>query len=52
MFANSKDPDKMKHTIFSEKILQFFKKKYNLRPLNMYNGLSQVYCIEPEGKNH
>ena len=23
---------------------------YNLTPLDMYNGLSQVYCIEPEEK--
>ena len=26
--------------------------KYNLTPLYMYNGLSQVYCIKPEGRIH
>ena len=25
---------------------------YNLTPLDMYNGLSQVYCIRPEGRIH
>ena len=25
---------------------------YNLTPLDMYNGLSQVYCIKPEGRMH
>ena len=25
---------------------------YNLKPLDMYNGLSQVYCIKPEGIMH
>ena len=24
----------------------------NLTPLDMYNGLSQVYYIKPEGKTH
>ena len=24
---------------------------YNLTPLDIYNGLSQVYCIKPEGNN-
>ena len=24
----------------------------NLTPLDIYNGLSQVYCIKPEGKIH
>ena len=23
-----------------------------LTPIDMYNGLSQVYCIEPEGRLH
>ena len=27
-------------------------KNYNLTPPDMYNGLSQVYCIKPEGKTH
>ena len=26
--------------------------KYNLTHLDMYNGLSQVYCIIPEGRIH
>ena len=25
---------------------------YNFTPLDMYNGLSQVYCIKPEGRIH
>ena len=25
---------------------------YNQTPLDMYNGLSQVYCIKPEGRIH
>ena len=29
---------------------QIFKND-NLTPLDMYNGLSQVYCIKPEGKS-
>ena len=32
--------------------IQFLKKKYNLTPLDMYNGLSQVYCIKQEGRIH
>ena len=27
----------------------FFFLNYNLTPLDMYIGLSQVYCIKPEG---
>ena len=27
-------------------------KNYYLTPLDMYNGLSQVYCIKPEGRIH
>ena len=26
--------------------------KYNLCPLDIYNGPSQVYCIKPEGRIH
>ena len=26
--------------------------KYNLAHLDIYNGLSQVYCIKPEGRIH
>ena len=33
----------------SDKRMQFFL-NYNLSPLDMYNGLSQVYCINPEGR--
>ena len=25
---------------------------YNLTPLDMYTGLSQAYCIKPEGPIH
>ena len=31
--------------------IQYFLKNYNLTPPDMYNGLSQVYCIKPEGKS-
>ena len=35
----------------SDKIIQYkFKKKYNLIPLDMYNGFSQVYCNNSKGK--
>ena len=45
------------HTIcYGKKDLQtkneIFLKKINLTPLDMYKGLSQVYCIKPEGKAH
>ena len=30
----------------------FFLEKYDLTPLDMYNGLSQVYCIKLEGRVH
>ena len=64
-FANSEDPDEMQHDAAfhlglhclkgkkrsSGKRIQFF---FNFKhtPINMYNGLSQVYCIEPEGRIH
>ena len=64
-FANSEDPDKMQHNaafyqdirckgkknIFRQKNTIFFF-NYNLTPLDMYNGISQVYCIKPEGIIH
>ena len=25
---------------------------YNLAPLDIYSGLSHVYCIKPEGRIH
>ena len=33
--------------IFRQKI--YFFETYNLIPLDMYNELSEVYCIKPEG---
>ena len=37
----------------SDKKIQFFLIiMYNLPPLDMYNGLSHVYCIKPEGIIH
>ena len=32
----------------TDKRIQYFFENYNLTPLDMYNGLSQVYCIKPE----
>ena len=62
-FANSEDPDEMlQHAAFHQSTLfvkvknilkqkiHFF--KYNLTPLDMYNRLSKVYCIKPEGRIH
>ena len=34
------------------KKIQYFLENYNLTPLDMYNELSQVYCIKPEGRIH
>ena len=67
-FANSEDPDEMQHnaalccissgsTLFVRVKMIFRQKKtfflnYNLTPLDMYNGLSQVYCIKQEGRAH
>ena len=57
-FANSEDPDDMLHFIWVYtvrngrkifKIIQYCIENYNLTPIDMYNGLSQVYCIKPEG---
>ena len=28
------------------------RENYNLTPLDTYNGLSQLYCIKPEGRIH
>ena len=62
-FANSEDPDAFHqglhmhliraYTFFKAKKIfrqknTIFTKKYNLTPLDMYNGLSQVYGIKPE----
>ena len=37
--------------IFRQKNTFFFL-NYNLTPLDMYNGISQVYCIKPERRIH
>ena len=64
-FANSEDPDEMQHNaafhqglhclqrlnIFRQKN-KIFVENYNLTPLDMCNGLSQVYCIKPERGIH
>ena len=34
-----------------DKIIQYFFLNYKLTPVDMYNGLSQVYCIKLEGKS-
>ena len=31
---------------------EYFFFYYNLTPLDMYNGLSHIYCIKPEGRIH
>ena len=60
-FANSEDPDEMQHhaaigvyTVcksrnnhLKKNMLSF--ENYNLTPLDMYNRLSQVYRIKPDG---
>ena len=58
-FANSEDSDEMQSALFvkvkktsSDKRIQFLFLNNNLTPLDMYNGLSQVYCIKPEGRIH
>ena len=65
-FGNSENQDKMQHnTAFSrlhfirvytvckvKKANNVFFENYNLAPLKLYNGLSQVYCIKPDGLIH
>ena len=60
-FANNEDLDEMQHNVsfhqglhgLEGKIdLQTMFENYSLTPLDMYNGLSQVYCINPEGIIH
>ena len=41
LFVKTKKIFRQNNTIFFE--------NYNLSPLDMYNGLSQVYCIKPDG---
>ena len=63
-FTNSEDPDEMPHNAAfhqgfhcllklkrssDKKYIFFF--NYNLTPLDMYNGLSQIDCIKPKGKS-
>ena len=56
-FANSEDPDEMQHNaaFYLGQHCLYFRQKtifenYNLTSLDMYNGLSKVYCIKPEGR--
>ena len=61
--TNSEDSDEMPHQhkaafhqgiekkIFRQKITIFFE-NYKLTPLDMYNGLWQVYCIKLERRIH
>ena len=64
-FANSEDPDEMQHNAAFHQGLHCFKginnlqtkeyyilNNYNLIPLDMYNGLSQVYCFKPDEGIH
>ena len=60
-FANSEDPDEMQHfdRVYTVKLKKFFRQmktiffeSYILTPLGVYNVLSQVSCIKPEGKIH
>ena len=43
LFVKVKKIFRQKNTIFLE--------NYNWTPLDIYNGLSQVYCIKPEGES-
>ena len=67
-FTNSEDPDEMQHYVAFHlglhflktfKVKKIFRQKnaifylnYNLTPLDMYNAISQVYCIKPEERIH
>ena len=65
-FINREDPDEMPHNAAfhqglhcmfrlkrsSDKKNKIFLENYKRTPLDMYNGLSQVYCIKPEGRIH
>ena len=60
-FSNNEDPDEMQHNaafhlgLHSKGKNDLQTKEYNIfenynpTPLDMYNGLSQVYCIKLEG---
>ena len=57
-FANSEDPDEnaaFHHGLLCKGKKDFQTKEYNffndnLTTLDIYTGLSQVYCIKPEGR--
>ena len=55
--ANTENPDEMQSTLFAI-AKKIFKQKntiffnYNRTHLDMYNGLSRVNCIKPEGRIH
>ena len=63
-FANSEDPYEMQHNAAFHQGLHCLKREkhfqakennfenYSLAPLDMYNGLSQYYCIKPEALIH
>ena len=63
-FTNSEHPDEMLHNAAFHQGLHCYGKKnlhtknsktfenYNLTPLDVYNRLSQVYYIKPEGRIH
>ena len=62
-FVNGEDPDEMHHFVrvytvckgqkdLQTKVKEFLFENYNLTPLEVYNGLSQVYCIKPERRIH
>ena len=48
-FSNSEDTDEI---VMVRKIFRQIFENNNLITLDMYNGLSQVYCIKPEGIIH
>ena len=62
-FTNREDRDEMPHFAAINLGLHLCKSKrdiqtkntifflnYNLTPLDIFNGLAQVYCIKPEGR--
>ena len=64
-FANSENQDEMQHntaflklhfirvyTVCKVKKNTMSFENYNLAPLKLYNGLSQVYCIKPDRLIH
>ena len=62
-FANNEDQDKkLYNAVFHQGLYCLLRKKrfsdkntflnYNLTPLDLYDGLSLVYCIKREGRIH